>query len=901
MSTVRAWFARLGGLFGKERRDRELAAELESHLQMHIDDNLRAGMAPEEARRQAMLKLGGIEQTKETYRERRGLPWLDTFALDMRFGLRMLRKNPGFSTIAVLTLALGIGANTAVFSVVNSVLLKPLPYADSDRLVALRQAAPGAAGLASFADGLLLSPSMYFTYSDHNRTFQSMGVWTAGTANVTGLGRPEEVRIVGVSDGVLQALSVPPAQGRWLSSPDQSPHAPPTAILSYGYWQRRFGGDPSIVGKNILVDSVSREIVGVMPKGFRVVGADFDLIAPFAFDRTKLSLPGFGFNGLGRLRPGVTLAQADADLSRLLPVWESSWPFPGNPHNYDRWRITPALCSLKQEVLGNIGGTLWIVMATVVIAMLIACANVANLLLVRTEARQQEMAIRAALGAGRGRIVRALLVESTLLGAAGGVLGVVLAELGLRLLLAIGPANLPRLNEIALDGWAMAFAALISLLSALLFGLIPALKYSGNQNLGTVRNATRASSVSRQRHRAHAALVVSQMAMALVLMASAGLMIRTFQALRTVDPGFSDATHLQTLRIAIPQSLVPNAKQVTRTQNDILERLAGIPGVSSAAFAGALPLERFAPYWDSIFVEGQTYPAGEVPPLRLFEFVSPDFFHTMGTRLVAGRELNWTDIYGQRRFALISENLARELWGTPAAALNKRFRYGDWWEVVGVVEDVRENGVDQKAPPTVYWPPLTDNVLGPPGGPINAVRAVTLAVRSERAGRKDFLDQVQQAVWSVNSDLPLASVLTMQDLYDQSLARTSFTLVMLGIAGVMALALGIIGIYGVVSYLVSQRTHEIGIRMALGAQPGDILRGILGQCGRMAAVGIALGLAASFGLTRLMRSMLFGVRATDPLTFAAVVAVLLGVALAACWIPARKATRVEPMEALRHE
>ena len=899
MRNIRAWLTRLGGLFGKQRRDRELAAELESHVQLYIEENVRAGMAPEEARRQALIQLGGVEQTKESYRHRRGLPWLESLVEDIRFGLRMLRKNPGFTAVAVLTLALGIGANTAVFSVVNSVLLKPLPYPHSDGLVALRQVAPGAAGLASFADGLLLSPSMYFTYSDHNRTFQSLGAWTTGTANVTGLGQPEQVRVIIVTDGVLQALSVPPTEGRWLSSVDQNPNAPTTAMLSYGYWQRRFGGDPSVVGKNILVNSGSREIVGVMPKGFRVVGADFDLLMPFAFDRSKLSLPGFYLNGLGRLRPGVTLAQADADLSRLLPVWESSWPFPGDPHNYDRWKITPALYSLKKEVLGNIGGALWIVMATVGIAMLIACANVANLLLVRTEARQQEMAIRVALGAGQARVVRALLVESTMLGAAGGVVGIALAELGLRLLLAIGPANLPRLNEIALDWRAITFTIVLSLLSALLFGLIPALKYSGDRNLQAIRSDSRAASVSRQRHRAHSALVVSQMAMALLLMASAGLMIRTFQALRTVDPGFAGAQHLQTLRIAIPQQLVPQPEQVTRVENNILDRLAQIPGVSSAAFAGALPLEGYLSNWDSIFAEGKTYPAGELPPLRLFQYVSPGFFHTMGTRLIAGRELNWEDIYGHREFALVSENLAREIWGTPAAALNKRFRYGKWWEVIGVVQDVRENGVDQKAPPTVYWPPLTDDFFGP--GPVTAIRNVTFAVRSERAGTKDFLDQVQQAVWSVNSNLPVASVRTMQDLYNQSLARTSFTLVMLGIAGAMALALGIIGIYGVISYLVSQRTHEIGIRMALGAQPAQVMRLILGQAARMTLVGVGLGLVASLALTRLMTSMLFGVSATDPLTFAAVVAVLLAVALLACWIPARRAMRVDPMVSLRHE
>jgi putative ABC transport system permease protein len=878
--------------------DQGLEDEIAYHVEAKTEEHIAKGMSPQEARRAARIELGGVEQAKERVREARVGAWLETLLQDVRFGLRMLRKNPGFTTAAILTLALGIGANTAVFSVVNSVLIKPLPYPHSSRLVAMRQLAPGAAGLASFADGLRLSPSMYFTYADHNQTFESLGAWITTTSNVTGVGQPEEVRVVAVTDGVLRALSVPPAKGRWLSPGDQDPHAPTTAMLSYGYWQRRFGGDPSIVGKSILVDSGSRQIVGVMPKGFRVVSADFDLMVPFAFDRTKLSLPGFFLHGLGRLRPGVTIAQADADLSRLLPVWETSWPYRGDPHGYDAWKITPDLSSLKQEVLGNIGGALWIVMATVGIAMLIACANVANLLLVRTEARQQEMAIRAALGAGRARVIRALLVESTLLGAAGGVVGIVLAELGLRLLLAIGPANLPRLNEISMDGRALGFAAAISIFSALLFGLIPALKYSGDRNLRAIRSDSRTSSVNRERHRVHSALVVSQMAMALLLMVSAGLMIRTFQALRTVDPGFADARHLQTFRIAIPQQMVPDAAQVIRTENNILDRLKQVPGVSSAAFADALPLEGYPPDWDGIFVEGKTYAAGEIPPLRLFEYISPGFFHTMGTRLVAGRELTWTDVYDQRRFALVSENLARELWGTPAAALHKRFRYGKWWEVIGVAQDVRENGIDKKAPETVYWPTLTNGVRGPA---LDAVRAVTFAIRSGRAGRKDFLDQVERSVWSVNSELPVATVRTMQDLYDQSLTRTSFALVMLGIAAAMARALGIIGIYGVVSYLVSQRTHEIGIRMALGAQPGDILRDVLGQGGKMALAGVALGLAASFGLTRLMSNMLFGVSASDPLTFAAVVAVLLTVALAACWIPARRAMRVDPMVALRYE
>jgi predicted permease len=420
----------------------------------------------------------------------------------VRYTVRMLRHNPAFTAIALLTLAIGIGANTAVFSVVNSVLLKPLPYPQPEELVGVWQSA---AGLANFASGLRLSPSMYFTYAEQNRTFQSLGVWIAGTANVTGLAEPEQVRTVAISDGVLEALRVPPAAGRWLSRADQNPHGPETVMLSYAYWQRRFGGDRSAIGRNITVDARPREIVGVMPQGFQIVNADSSLIVPLAFDRAKLILAGFGYQGIALLKPGVTIAQANADLARMLPIWMSSWSNgPGtNSWFYKTWRITPAIRPLKQEVIGNIGSVLWVVMATIGIVMLIACANVANLLLVRAEARQRELAIRAALGAGRARIVRGLLLESMLLGLMGGALGIALAYGGLQLLAALGPANLPRLNEISLDGRALAFTLALSLVSSLLFGSIPALKYVGPRISLALRSAGRTASMSRERRDSH--------------------------------------------------------------------------------------------------------------------------------------------------------------------------------------------------------------------------------------------------------------------------------------------------------------------------------------------------------------------------------------------------------------
>jgi predicted permease len=855
-----------------------------------------------EAQAAARRKLGNATLIREEIYSMNTIAFLDTLSRDVRYGLRTLRRNPMFAAVALLTLAIGIGANTAVFSVVNSVLLKPLPYPKPEELVGVWQSAPGAAGLANFSNGLRLSPSMYFTYAEQNRTFQALGVWIPTTVSITGLAEPEQVRAVLVSDGVLQALSVQPALGRRLSPADQAPESPETVMLSYGYWQRRFGGDRSVIGRGITVASRPREIVGVMPSGFRFLNTDADLIVPVRFDRRQAILAGFGYQGIARLKPGVTIAQASADIARLVPVWMNSWSNgPGtNPRIYESWRITPALRPLKQEVVGSVGSVLWVIMGTIGIVMLIACANVANLLLVRAEARQQELAIRAAVGAGWGRIVRELLLESVLLGLMGGALGIGLAYEGLRLLVTMGPANLPRLSEIALDTRALAFTVILSLLSGLLFGLIPALKYAGPRVSLALRSAGRTSSVSRERHRARSVLVVAQVAMALVLLISAGLMIRTFQALRTVEPGFTHAEHLQTMRINIPPSLVADPQRVTRIQNNIADKLAAIPGVTSVGFASAMPMEGFEPNWDAITAEGKSYPADQIPPLRLFENVSPGFFRTAGIRMVAGRELTWTDIYGLRPVAMVSENLARELWGSPSAALGKRFReFKPWWEVIGVVQDVHENGVHDNAPAIVYWPSMMNDLFGP--GALNVMRTVTFAVRSNRTGTEGFLNEVRQAVWSVNSNLPLASVQTMQEIYGRSLARTSFTLVMLAIAGAMAFLLGIIGIYGVISYSVSQRSREIGIRLALGAQQSEVKRMFLFSGLALAGIGVGIGLATAAGLMQLMKSLLFGISPLDPLTYAAAPLVLVAAAVLASYLPARRAAAVDPVVALRTE
>jgi predicted permease len=894
---------RMRRFWRRARWDRERCEEIESYVQIETDENIARGMPVDQARCAAQRKFGNATWVREEIYRMNTLQFLDSVFRAARQALRALRHNPAFTAAALLTLALGIGANTAVFSVVNSVLLRPLPYPHPEQLVTLRQMAPGLAGMPGVSEGLPLSSSMYFTYVQNNRTFQSLGVFWADTATVTGLAEPEQVRTVDISDGILQTLAVQPALGRWMGPADQKPGARQTVMLSYGYWRRRFGGNRNILERSLSVDSQPRAIVGVMPAGFRVANADFDLILPVQLDPTKRST-GLQWRGIARLKPSATIPQANADIARMLPIWQNS-PFrgEGDPNVVQRWRITPALRPLKDDVVRDTGTVLWAVMATIGAVMLIACANVANLLLVRAEARQQELAIRAALGAGWGRIVRELLAESVLLGLMGGALGVGFAYGGLRLLVALGPATLPRLNEISLDGRALAFTFALSAASGLLFGSLPALRYARSQ----IAIGSRTLTATRQRHRTRNVLVVAQVALALVLLISSGLMIRTFQALHNVQPGFTHPERLQTVRVTIPQSFqMQDQEQVTRTQNAILDKIAAIPGVASAGFATYVPLDQKAPHQGNpIFIEGQGNPylasRDKAPTSRTFKYISPGYLGTMGTTLVLGRDLTWADIYNHRHFALVSENLAREVWGGVPNALGKRFVEipgRPWYEVIGVVQDVRENGVDQDTPSTVYWPALLDYWFLP--GP-RAWGSVAFVVRSDLAGTGSLLKQIQRAVWSVNGNLPIASPRTMQDISNESMARTSFTLVMLAIAGVMALLLGLVGIYGVIAYAVSQRRREMGIRLALGAASANLQRMFVRHGLTLSGLGVAIGLPASAALTRLMKSLLFGISPLDPLAFAAAAVVLIFTAALASFLPARRAAAVDPVETLRAE
>jgi predicted permease len=813
---------------------------------------------------------------------------------------RHLTATPAFTGMAVLTLALGIGANTAIFSVISGVLLKPLPYPASEALVALEHSAPGLditrAGTAPF---------LYFTYREHAKVFQDVAMWQSGTVSVTGIAKPEEVRTLFATDALLPILGVQPQLGRGFTRADDAPGSAETVVLMAGYWRRTFGGDPSVIGRTITLDGRPREIIGVLPDAFRFLDQDVSLVVPQRLDRSKVVIGQFSYHGIGRLKPGETIERASADATRLIPVALHKFPpFPGATLAlFESARITPDVRSLKDDLVGDVRDTLWILMGTIGLVLLIACANVANLLLVRAEARQQELAIRAALGASRGRIVGDLLKESLALALLGGLLGVGLAFAAVRLLVALAPANLPRLQEITVDVPVLLFALAVSLLSGVLFGLLPALKQAGGQLATTLRAGGRTASASKERERARNVLVVAQIALALVLLVSAGLMIRTFRAIAAVDPGFTNPAQVETLRLSIPEAQVKDDPAVARTHQAILERLAGVPGVTSVAISSTVTMTGQA-WHDPLYAEDHVYGASEVPPIRFFKFVSPGYMKTLGGSVLAGRDFTWDDAHARRPVAMVSVTLARDLWGDPAKAIGKRVRpynKGVWREVVGVVSDTRDDGITQKAPAIAYWPISMAEFSPDPSEPSFVLRNASYLVRSERTGREGFVHELEQAIWGTNPNLPLASVRTLEEIYDASLARTSFTLVMLGIAGGMALLLGVAGIYGVISYAVAQRRREIGIRIALGAQPRAVTGLFVGHGVVLAAIGVAIGLAAAFGVTRLMSSLLFQVNAVDPVTYVAVSLVLFAATLIACYLPALRATRVDPIGALRSE
>lgn len=806
---------------------------------------------------------------------------------DMRHTLRRLGRTPGFTAATLVTLALGIGANTAIFSVINGVLLKPLPFPEPDRLIGVWQSAPG----VNIPD-LNASLADYLTYREDSRTFADVALWGGRAFTVTEFQDPERVEGFALTSRLLPIIGVNPIIGRHFTEKDCETGSPDVLMISYGYWQRRFGGDRNVIGRRFMADGAKREVIGVLPQRFWFMDLPHDIVLPIRYNRATLRLAGYNFQAVARLRPGVTLPQANADVARMIELELRKFP-PPQGMNIDMMRdakLGPNLRPLMDDLLGDIGKSLWVIMATIGMVLLIACANVANLLLVRTDGRNQELAIRAALGAGRGRIARDMLVESILLAVIGGILGIGFAVGVLRLVLKLSPVRMPRFETIGVDGTALLFTLAITLAAGLACGAIPVLKYAGRRLSQTVRGGGRGLSAGRERNLTRNGLTAIQVSLALVLLIGSGLMIRTFQSLRDVQPGFRNPETLQTLRVSVPRTAYKTDAELLRLHQAVAERLATVNGVSGVSLVGALPMTANRSQ-DPIAANDREYRPDQIPPLRRFITAAPGTFSALGAPLIAGREYTWADIHGTRRLVIISENFAREYWGSAQAAIGKQIRSNPndpWSEIVGVVGDIRHDGVDRPAPTTVYWP-LRGNT------------SMAYLVRTSRAGTEGLTDELRQAVWAVNGSMPVTEVRSMKYLYDRSMARTGFTLTLLAISGGMALVLAAVGIYAVVSYNVAQKTREIGIRMALGAQQNSLKLLFVGRGLFWAGIGAAAGLAGAAALSRLMKSLLFGIDPVDPLTYAAVAFGLLVAVAVASYLPARRITLIDPSEALRTE
>jgi predicted permease len=879
----------LSALHLSPTREAEITDELAEHLDERYQELMSTGCSPEEATRLALadFRSGNVlaQQMAPLRQAHVGAPitlgaptgyLLTDLWQDLRYAARIFWKQPAFAAAAVLTLGLGIGATTAIFSVVDGVLLKPLPFDEPERLVTVRQHAPHGVGTNH-------GPATYLTYRENQRAFEAIGAWDPTEVSITGGGDPERVQALLVSASTLPLLRVQPRLGRFFSAEDDIPGQPLRAILTHGYWQRRFGGAEAVVGQTLVINGQSVEIIGVLPASFTFLRTRPDVLLPMPLDATAPRGISFGFQALARLKPDITLAQANADVARMISLLTPA---------FATLELQPDVSPLAADVIGNVGEILWILLAAVGVVLLIACGNVANLFLVRAEGRHQELAMRAALGASRARMTRALLSESVVLALAGGAAGVALAQAATLLLRRIAPVELPRLDDIGIDVTVLLFTVGISLVSGVLFGLFPALRF-GSPNITAVKEGGRSASDAPGRQRIRNALVVAQVALALTLLIVSGLMIRTSVAMRLVDPGFTRPEEVQTFLIAIPPGMISDNQQAARTFESVSQVLAAVPGVRSVGLSSSITMDG-EDNGNALQVEGAPVSDGGRTPLWRFKSFAPGYFETMGNRLVAGRSITWREIHERRPLVVVSAALAKELWNDPASAIGKRvrgpFRDAPWREIVGVVGDERDDGLNHPPTPIVYWPMLNESYRW---------RAMVYAVRSPRVGQAGFVRELEQAVWSVDRNLPLANVQTLAEIQARSMAQTSFALVMLGIAAAVALLIGVVGIYGVIAYAASQRTREIGVRMALGAQLGDVRKMFLRQGLVLTAAGIAVGIGAAVVITRVMSSFLFGVGPMDPMTYAAVSAVLAAAALLATYVPARRASLVDPIIALR--
>jgi predicted permease len=884
---------RLRALLRKSEVERELDEELRYHIEQQTEQNIRLGMNPEEARFAARKAFGGVEQAKERSRDTRGMRWIEELWQDLRYGARMLAKKPGFTLVAVITLALGIGANTAIFSVINAVLLRSLPYPESDRLVRLREV-----GL-DYTDG----PVSYLNFTDwraQQTAFEHMGLYRGSTYNLTGAGEPLRLTAGHVAADVFAALRVQPVLGRVFTNYEDKPGGPPVVVLSHALWQSRFGGDPAIVNQTITLDGISHIVLGVMPAGFEFPGR-VSLWAPVEAGFTTGDRQGRAersSSALARLKPGVSFEQARAEMDAIGARLAQAYP----DANKNR-RV--GMEFLLDSRVGQVRRALWILFGAVALVLLIACANVANLLLARATVRQREMAVRAALGASRWRIIRQLLSESVLLAAVGGAAGLLLAHWGLRLIVTLGQRSLPRVDEIRLDGRVLLFSAAMALLTGILFGLAPAWLTSRMDLQSTLKETIRSATGGRAQLRY--GLIVAEIALTLMLLVSAGLLLRSFHNLQRVDPGF-DHERVLTFRVNLPGRKYPNYDACSGFYESLLARLRALPGVQAASVASQLPLDTRS--WQTSFlIEGRAEPPPSELPAMEVHLVGPDYFRVMGTPLLRGRTFTKQDnrdhVRGTPRehsgnamlnVIIIDEEFARRHFANQdPIGQQVRIPWGPRernpvMTVVGVVKRVREEQLSEQGGNVQAYL----SAIQRPQGLMSVVIKTTVAPESLIIAARD---QAQ----ALDPEQPIYDILTLAEMRANSIAPQRLNLTLLGIFAATALSLAAVGIYGVMSYGVSQRAREIGIRMALGAQAGAVRTMIVRQGLTLLFIGIAIGLACAFALTRAMTSLLFEVSAADPLTFAGIPLLLMVVALLACWIPARRATKVDPIIALRNE
>ncbi len=875
----------------RRKRESELEEEIQSHLKMAAQDRTDRGETPDQARGAARRELGNVGLIKEVTREMWGWGSLERLMQDLRYGLRMLAKSPGFTVVAVLTLALGIGANTALFSVVNGVLFNPLSYPHPEQLVWLAESKP------NFATGSISFPN-FRDWQKDNHTFSGMAVYRSYNFNILGLGDAEQVRARFITSDFFSVLGVNPVIGRTFAPGEDDIGRSPIVMISEKVWKRKFNASPDALGKNINLDGTGYMIVGVTPASFDFSGLfrDVDIYAPLGqWTNPLLSNrgAGLGVHGVGRLKPGATIEQARADMARISSNLAATYPDTNKG-------IGAALRPLKGTVVGDVRLVLLVLLAAVGFVLLIACVNVANLMLARAATRSREFAIRAALGAGQARLVRQLLTESILLAFAAGALGLLLAAWGTRAALQFLAQGLPRASEVHLDARALLFTVLISLGCGIFFGLAPALKSRGRNLLDTLKEGGRGDSGTR--HRAQGLLVIVEMAMALVLLISAGLMLRSLMALWNVNPGF-DSHNVLAFGVALPPSMRnASAAEIRAALRNVDRQLAAVPGVKSISLSwGAVPLS--SDDEDLFWIEGKPKPqTDDEKSWSISYVVEESYLQVMGIPLQRGRFFTAQDNENASHVVVVDDLFAKKYFpdmdpiGQHIFLDNK----GGRAEIIGIVSHIKQWGLDSDDKETLraelYFPfmQLPDQAMQLSGS------GTGVMVRYE-PGAVTIGDSVRVAVKGISAEHVMSKAQTMDEIISDSLASQRFSMAVFGIFAALALALASVGIYGVISYLVQQRTQEIGVRVALGAKRSDVLRLILGEGMRMAGAGVILGLMASFGLTRLMASLLYGVSATDPLTFTAEAALLTIVALAACYIPARRAMRVDPMVALRYE